>query len=797
MVPNPDPPGKCSTRCRGCCSPCQPTAGGGQGRVQQLQYKRRRVVCSSTSSSGNGSGSGSGSSWSGRSGSGQSSSASGSERWESHGTGGGGHEGQQEQVLQAWGRMYARRRGGLASRVVGGARKAGGEESKRGEGFVLALGCDGVGGARNGGGVRAKGQVRGRAGAGAGVGAGAGMQERKARGKGRKTRGKCSARGSSDGGASGGEEEEEEADEEEADTMSGDVDDEKDAGGLDEEDGGEEEDEEQAGARVKRALKLYSLFNRRAIKTEEERVTKERKRLGLIGPNGERVPKSKLKGKARNAKAPSKRPDLVAIKVMGEKGLMPKTKTIGAVPGVHVGDRFFARAEMVVVGMHTHWLKGIDCVLQRESPYGKSIAVAVVVSGIYEDDKDNANRIWYTGEGGNNLLGSRKQNSIEVKNDVRVIRGHNCKESDTKRAFTYDGLYKVKEHTYLPGKEGFLVYKFLLVRNAGQPPLTSEQVRFMRGQIPTSANKASDVVCADLSKGMERVPVVVTNCIDKPPTMPPAFQYVMANIMPEGLTLHGGAHSCHCKGACTNESKCACAKRNKDGFSYVQGGRLIKARGIVMECGPSCACGPQCINRVGQRGLRFRLEVYKTSHKGWAVRSWDFIPAGAVVCEYVGEVLPYEQVNHVDNDTYVLSIDTVRTAKLGTQGRDPMFEDLEHLLEEQATAKLGAKGAKRRKAGEEGEHEEVHYAIDGHKHGNVARFINHSCSPNLFYQSALWDHKHPELSHLLLVASENIPPLTELTYDYNYEIGSVMDESGKVKHMKCCCGAGDCRGRLY
>ncbi|CAI5471523.1 unnamed protein product [Closterium sp. Yama58-4] len=201
-------------------------------------------------------------------------------------------------------------------------------------------------------------------------------------------------------------------------------------------------------------------------------------------------------------------------------------------------------------------------------------------------------------------------------------------------------------------------------------------------------------------------------------------------------------------------------------------------------------------------------QVYKTPHKGWAVRSWDSIPAGAVVCEYVGDVLPYERVDHVEDDMYVISIDTVRTAKLGTQGRDVCTinaEDLEHALEEQAKAKPSAtshraagKASKEGRESEEGrEHEEVHYAIDGLRRGNVACFINHSCSPNLFYQSALWDHKRPELSHLLLVASENIPPLTELTYDYNYEVGSVMDEHGEVKQLNCCCGAVDCRGRLY
>ena len=37
------------------------------------------------------------------------------------------------------------------------------------------------------------------------------------------------------------------------------------------------------------------------------------------------------------------------------------------------------------------------------------------------------------------------------------------------------------------------------------------------------------------------------------------------------------------------------------------------------------------------QGLRWRLEVFKTPNKGWAVRSWDAIPQGSYVTSYVGE----------------------------------------------------------------------------------------------------------------------------------------------------------------
>ena len=37
--------------------------------------------------------------------------------------------------------------------------------------------------------------------------------------------------------------------------------------------------------------------------------------------------------------------------------------------------------------------------------------------------------------------------------------------------------------------------------------------------------------------------------------------------------------------------------------------RLIEPRAIVFECGPNCGCGPGCVNRTSQRGLKYRLEV--------------------------------------------------------------------------------------------------------------------------------------------------------------------------------------------
>lgn len=47
------------------------------------------------------------------------------------------------------------------------------------------------------------------------------------------------------------------------------------------------------------------------------------------------------------------------------------------------------------------------------------LAVAIVLSGMYEDDLDNAEDVVYTGQGGHNLLGNKRQ----IK-DQKMERGN-------------------------------------------------------------------------------------------------------------------------------------------------------------------------------------------------------------------------------------------------------------------------------------------------------------------------------------------------------------------------------------
>ncbi|RHN45569.1 putative histone-lysine N-methyltransferase chromatin remodeling SET family [Medicago truncatula] len=89
------------------------------------------------------------------------------------------------------------------------------------------------------------------------------------------------------------------------------------------------------------------------------------------------------------------------------------------------------------------------------------------------------------------------------------------------------------------------------------------------------------------------------------------------------------------------------------------------------------------------------------------------------------------------------------------------------------------------------------FTIDAAKYGNVARFINHSCSPNLFARNVLYDDDDLRIPHIMLYAAENILSMNELTLNYNYKIDQVIDSNGNLKTTACYCGVSECIRRLY
>uniref|UniRef100_A0A8D9ENV0 Histone-lysine N-methyltransferase eggless n=1 Tax=Cacopsylla melanoneura TaxID=428564 RepID=A0A8D9ENV0_9HEMI len=89
-----------------------------------------------------------------------------------------------------------------------------------------------------------------------------------------------------------------------------------------------------------------------------------------------------------------------------------------------------------------------------------------------------------------------------------------------------------------------------------------------------------------------------------------------------------------------------------------------------------------------------------------------------------------------------------------------------------------------------GEDENV-YIMDARTSGNIGRYLNHSCTPNVFVQNVFVDTHDPRFPWVSFFALKFIEAGSELTWDYAYDIGSVPD-----KVVYCYCGTTDCRGRL-
>ncbi|XP_051186903.1 uncharacterized protein [Lolium perenne] len=269
----------------------------------------------------------------------------------------------------------------------------------------------------------------------------------------------------------------------------------------------------------------------------------------------------------------------------------------------------------------------------------------------------------------------------------------------------------------------------------------------------------------DISEGKESIPICVINTIDDMQPMP--FKYITKVIYPPSYEKTP-PKGCNCTNGCSDSSECACAVKNEGEIPFNLNSAIVYTKPVIYECGPSCRCPPTCHNRVSQHGPKIRLEIFKTGKTGWGVRSPSFISSGSFICEYVGEVLQETEAERTENDEYLFDI-----------GRD---SDDEEEGSQSSTSDIMNK--------------DVGYTIDAAKCGNVGRFINHSCSPNLHAQDVLWDHDDTRVPHVMLFAEKNIRPLQELTYDYNYNIGQVR-QNGKEKIKDCFCGSSKCRLRLY
>uniref|UniRef100_T1JJ95 Histone-lysine N-methyltransferase n=1 Tax=Strigamia maritima TaxID=126957 RepID=T1JJ95_STRMM len=216
---------------------------------------------------------------------------------------------------------------------------------------------------------------------------------------------------------------------------------------------------------------------------------------------------------------------------------------------------------------------------------------------------------------------------------------------------------------------------------------------------------------------------------------------------------------CNCVSSCDSTS-CSCLQNY--GTNYDKNGLFLPhdSDGMsipVIECNSSCTCSQSCKNRQVQHGIQIPLCVYWTYTKGWGLKTLEDIPNRKFVCEYAGEIINHDEAKK-------------RCKKLNSTCDNYLLAVLEHLSDGQI----------------------VETYVDPRLKGNVGRFINHSCEPNLKMVPIRVENTIPKFC---LFAQRNILAGEELTFDYSGDVNTTSDV-GDSNRKKCLCNSDKCGGFL-
>ncbi|KAM6945334.1 histone-lysine N-methyltransferase SETDB2 [Aplochiton taeniatus] len=358
----------------------------------------------------------------------------------------------------------------------------------------------------------------------------------------------------------------------------------------------------------------------------------------------------------------------------------------------------------------------------------------------------------------------------------------------------------------------------------------------------------------DLSRGAEPTPVELF--VGEDGVRPKDFRY-RKDRWPHGCFLSRGVlfeACCDCTDGCLEAESCACVRltTGEKHYSYQRLSGPVPEG--LYECGPWCGCRlNRCQNRVVQRGLRVRLQVFQTADRGWGVRCLDDLDQGTFICTYAGIVLKTGQdsletppskrqraeLPSDDDEVEVVtewlapagegrglserpeassptspplhvpviqrpadhlhgSPDKVKSAVVAAEQQPentfpelPASEGLQkELVDNTGTVLKEGKGAdtgpspKRNRTRIATDHM---YYLDATKEGNVGRFINHSCDPNLFVQNVFTDSHDPTFPVIAFFTSRVVKASTELTWNYSHDPGSTEEE------VPCNCGSSCCQ----
>lgn len=195
-------------------------------------------------------------------------------------------------------------------------------------------------------------------------------------------------------------------------------------------------------------------------------------------------------------------------------------------------------------------------------------------------------------------------------------------------------------------------------------------------------------------------------------------------------------------------------------FPYTDEGLLrstYNSQWPILECNNECACEVTAICRNTQfdpcrRRNGHTLEIFFTDNgKGYGVRTEHAIASGTYVCDFIGEIITKAKFSRLRRH-YGFRLD-----------------------------KFGGKDNR--------------YVIDATRYGNVAKFFNHSCNPNLLPMSVC-NGADLSMYRVCFFAKRDILPNEELTFRYLLPYQPSEDPDRFIAAIRCRCDSENCQGAM-
>lgn len=230
--------------------------------------------------------------------------------------------------------------------------------------------------------------------------------------------------------------------------------------------------------------------------------------------------------------------------------------------------------------------------------------------------------------------------------------------------------------------------------------------------------------------------------------------------------------------------------RTKD-IQIVRHRVLSDKRFSIYECSRQCPCPLSCMRRCVQFGKRYRLQIFRQRYGYWGLRTLDYIPKGAPVCEYTGDLISENlaelkgAIADMQRCSYLYDVFCVTKYCLPSSGK---FAHREARNTSSGGMRLGLSShgiwgtyLSQEKADfdDGGTHSasdlenSTIYVIDATRAGNEGRYANHRTRNNIEAKRIIWDDEpttsHFARPHLYFFATTDIKPMEELFLNYMYK----------------------------